>query len=290
MLHRPPREALDDLFLSARRTALGRVISAPRRTLPRYSYSVTGNEETAAITHLRFSSGQDEVAPLTWVQRNMWEPMKWFGKEANQFNLGRTLVLPTSVRQDRVLAVLRCLIERYQTCRTHFVEHGNEPQQKLSASGVYEINVADDRASPEEASEDIVAAMRQDVFDHEAEWPLRIGYVIDRKRKVTAIALVGSHMAFDYWAIGRFISLLRGQLADEEGEVRCRGHPGWPHRIAAPRAGRPSSICGRQPPEPVGIAVLGARAARWHPPRCSTCLVRMSATFPLSATSWIPLR
>jgi Condensation domain len=180
---------------------------------------VTGNEETVVITHLRFSSGQDKVAPLTWAQRNMWAPMKWFGKEANQFNLVRTLVLPAPVKQDRVLAVLRCFIERYQTCRTHFVEHGNEAQQKLSALGVYEINVADDRASPKEASEDLMAAMREDAFDHEAEWPLRIGYVIDRKRQVTAIALVGSHMAFDYWAIGRFISLLRGQLANEEGTV-----------------------------------------------------------------------
>jgi hypothetical protein len=118
-----------------------------------------------------------------------------------------------------VLAVLRSLIEGHQTFRTRFVEPGREPRQQVSAVGDYEINVADDRANPKEASEDIAATLRRDAFDHEAEWPLRVGCVVDRERQVTAVALVGSHLAFDDWAFQRFADLLVRQLTEEDGRT-----------------------------------------------------------------------
>ena len=176
----------------------------------------TADETTSAVVRLRFSIGQNAAAPLTWAQRTMWGPMKWFGEEANQFNLARALVLPRPVRQDRVLAVLRSLIEGHQTFRTRFVEPGREPQQQVSAAGDYEINVADDRANPREASEGIAATLRRDAFDHEAEWPLRVGCAVDGERQVTAVAVVGSHLAFDDWAFQRFADLLFRQLTSEE--------------------------------------------------------------------------
>jgi Condensation domain len=179
---------------------------------------ITACDETAsAVVRLSFSTGQDAAAPLTWAQRTMWGPMKWFGQEANQFNLARALVLPRPVGQDRVLAVLRSLIEGHQTFRTHFVEAGGEPRQQVSAAGDYEINVADDRANPKEASEAIAATLRRDAFDHAAEWPLRAGYVVDAERKATAVAVVGSHLAFDLWAFQRLAALLLRLLTDEEG-------------------------------------------------------------------------
>jgi Condensation domain len=180
---------------------------------------VTALRVTSAILRLRFSTGQDAVAPLTWAQRTMWGPMKWFGKEANQFNLARALVLPRPVAQDRVLAVLRSLIEGHETFRTRFVDSGSGPRQQVSASGDYEISVADDRANPKEAGEDVAATLRRDAFDLEGEWPLRVCCVVDGERRVTAIALVGSHLAFDIWAFYRLADLVLHQLTDEDGRT-----------------------------------------------------------------------
>jgi hypothetical protein len=177
----------------------------------------TAGETTSAVVRLRFSIGQDAAAPLTWAQRTMWGPLKWFGEEANQFNLARALVLPRPAGQDRVLGALRSLIEGHQTFRTHFVEAGSEPQQRVSASGEYEIKVAGDRANPKGAGEDIAATLRRGAFDHEAEWPLRVGYVVDGQRQVTAVAVAGSHLAFDIWAFQRLADLLLRLLTDEEG-------------------------------------------------------------------------
>lgn len=170
-----------------------------------------------AAVRLSFSSGQDAVAPLTWAQRAMWGPIMWFGAEANQFNLARALVLPRPVGSGRALAALRGLIEGHETFRTRFAESGGEPRQLVSASGEYQVMLVGDRGSPKKASEGAAVALRQDAFDHEAEWPLRVAYMVDGEHRITAIAVVGSHLAFDNWAFQRFADLLLHELTQEEG-------------------------------------------------------------------------
>lgn len=169
---------------------------------------------------LKFSAGQDAAARLTWAQNIMWEAMQRFGKEANQFNISRAIVLARPVEQDRVLAALRRFIEGHQTLRTHFAESGGQPRQQVSASGAYEITVTDDQGDPAKVSEDMTARLALDAFDHEAEWPLRAGYVINGQLQVTAVAIVTSHLAFDGWAFNRFADLLLGQLASAEGPAQ----------------------------------------------------------------------
>jgi Condensation domain len=177
---------------------------------------LTAGTSPASVS-LRFSAGRDAAATLTWAQNTMWGPMQWFGKEANQFNISRAITLPCPLEQDRVIAALRRIIEGHQTLRTHFVASGGQPCQQVSASGGYEITVADAQDDPEAVSAGLVAQLAQDAFDHEAEWPLRVGWVLDGERRVAVVAVVGSHLAFDGWAFNRLADLLLGQLASDAG-------------------------------------------------------------------------
>lgn len=163
---------------------------------------------------LPFAAGEAAAGPLTWAQSVMWGPMQWFGKEANQFNIGESLVLPAPVAPARLHAVLRTLIEAHQTLRTRYVDRADRPQQQVAAAGAYDIVVVDDHGDPERVGAELVATLTAAAFDHEAEWPLRVGCVRDRAGRISAVALVGSHLAFDGWAFNTLTALLRGQLTD----------------------------------------------------------------------------
>lgn len=188
-----------------------------------------GDAQQPASVCLQFSAGDDMTAPLTWAQSNMYWPMQWFGKDANQFNISRALVLPEPTGQSHLLAVLLSLIENHQTLRTRYVEHEGEPQQHVFSSGSYDIMVADDHSDPARTSQVMVSELAGEAFDHESEWPLRVGCVIDAQNRVTAVALVGSHLAFDHWSYHVFADLLfarlvgQADLVPEQSAANCEG-------------------------------------------------------------------
>lgn len=163
---------------------------------------------------LPFATGEAAAGPLTWAQSVMWGPMQWFGKEANQFNIGEALVLPAPVAPARLHAALRTVIEAHQTLRTRYVDRADQPQQQVAAAGAYDIVVVDDHGDPDRVGDELVATLTAAAFDHEAEWPLRVGCVRDRAGRISAVALVGSHLAFDGWAFHTLTALLRGRLTD----------------------------------------------------------------------------
>ncbi|MBO4161076.1 condensation domain-containing protein [Micromonospora antibiotica] len=167
-----------------------------------------------ATISVPFATGEYATAPLTWAQSVMWGPMQWFGKEANQFNIGRSLVPPTPVAPARLHATLRALVEAHQTLRTRYVERGDQPQQQVAAAGAYDVVVVDDHGDPARVGDELVADLTATAFDHEAEWPLRVGCARDRTDRISAVALVGSHLAFDGWAFNTLTALLLARLAD----------------------------------------------------------------------------
>lgn len=171
-------------------------------------------DTTTAQVMLPFAAGEPAAGPLTWAQRVMWGPLRWFGKEAAQFNLIRTEVLAGPVPQDRFLTALRVLIETHQTLRTRWVQRDGEPRQQVLAEGAYEITVVR-HADPARAVGDLAARLTEAAFDHDIEWPLRVGCVADEHRRITAVALVGSHLGFDGWALPTFTDALLGLLADD---------------------------------------------------------------------------
>jgi hypothetical protein len=193
---------------------------------------------------LEFAAGEGGTAPLTWGQRVMWGPILWFGENSNQFNISRPLVLAASVEQGRLLAALRALIEQHQTLRSRYAEHAGEPRQRVLTSGSYELTLVHDQAEPARVIADLAAVLAKPVFDHEAEWPLRVGAAVDLAGRVTAVAFVGSHLAFDGWSFTRLVDLLLDALADDG------------NRVTAPVAGKPIAAVTDAVMQPLGQAAF----------------------------------
>ncbi|WP_194823227.1 condensation domain-containing protein [Micromonospora sp. S-DT3-3-22] len=173
---------------------------------------MTDTSTSAGTLSLTFTGDGAGTGPLTWAQSVMWGPMQWFGKEANQFNIGRALVLPAPVAPDRLTAVLRHLVETYQTLRTRYVQRADGPRQEVAATGAYDVVLVDDQGDPARVGDDLVATLTEAAFEHEAQWPLRVGCARDRAGRITAVALVGSHLAFDGWAFTTLTDLLLDRL------------------------------------------------------------------------------
>ena len=78
----------------------------------------------------------------------MWGPMQWFGKEANQFNIGEALVLPGTGRAGPTARRPADPDRGHQTLRTRYVDRAGQPQQQVAAAGAYDIVVVDDHGDP----------------------------------------------------------------------------------------------------------------------------------------------
>ncbi|MGC4806724.1 condensation domain-containing protein [Micromonospora sp. DT233] len=204
----------------------------------------SGDAAVLAPVGLPFHTGEAaESGPLTWAQSVMWGPMQWYGAQANQFNIAQALPLPEPVGQDRLLAALRELIETHQTLRTHYVQRADGPRQEVAASGTYPVTVADDHADPARTGGELAARLAETAFDHEAEWPLRVGCVVDGERRVTAVALVGSHLALDGWSFNALVNLLRDPL------TTTAGRPGTPAAGGGNAQSAPSKPAGGGVPQ-----------------------------------------
>ncbi|MFG1849339.1 condensation domain-containing protein [Micromonospora carbonacea] len=200
--------------------------------------ATTGGPPDPAVLDLPFAAGEAASGPLTWAQSVMWDAMQWFGKEANQFNIGQPLVLAEPVGQARLLASLRGLVEAHQTLRTRYVARSGQPRQEVHASGRYDVAVADGHDDPARVAGELAGRLAETAFDHEAEWPLRVGCVVDGERRVTAVALVGSHLAFDGWAFNTFVDLLRAGLSGDSEQ------PASPAGVEPPAGAEPSAGAG----------------------------------------------
>ncbi|WP_431894437.1 condensation domain-containing protein [Micromonospora haikouensis] len=215
--------------------------------------ATTDGPPDPAVLDLPFAVGEAASGPLTWAQSVMWDAMQWFGKEANQFNIGQPLVLAEPVGQARLLAALRGLVEAHQTLRTRYVARSGQPRQEVHASGSYDVVVADGHDDPARVAEELAGRLAETAFDHEAEWPLRVGCVVDGERRVTAVALVGSHLAFDGWAFNTFVDLLLAGLTGEQDQPEQASPP-----VAVPQ---PASPVGAQPSAGEGVPQALEQAA-----------------------------
>ncbi len=175
--------------------------------------TMTDGTRSASVT-VSFAAGEDATAPLTWGQRVMWGPILWFGKEANQFNISRPLVLAAPTTPSRLVSVLRDLIERHQALRSHYVDHGDGPRQEVLAAGSHRVTIVDDDGDPARVIDDLAAALAAPLFDHATEWPLRVGAAVDTTGRLTAVALIGSHLAFDGWSFTTLVDRVLDALAD----------------------------------------------------------------------------
>lgn len=174
-------------------------------------------------------SAEPGSGPLTWGQLHMWHPMLRYGAAFATLSLRQVLPLPApGVPLADCLAAIRTLVETHQSLRTLFVDRSGsgDVRQDVAAEGTHLVEVYE---LGEHGSDGAVAAVAErrtrklaaEPFRHSHEWPVRFGLVC-RGRRVRAVAVVCSHVAFDGWAadlVGADLRRLLGGGAAPAGGV-----------------------------------------------------------------------
>ena len=153
-------------------------------------------------------------APLTWGQLNIWRPLEQFGAEAHVFNGRSTLTLTAPVPRAVALAAVATIVARHAALRCHFGGEQRTAMQHARERGsvAVAVRVATQETGARTADE-LAATLAATAFDHEREWPLRLGLVEKPAGSVVAITLVSSHVALDGWASDLVTSELESLLA-----------------------------------------------------------------------------
>jgi len=138
---------------------------------------------------------------MTWGQKTIWKPIKWYGEAANYFNIKLVVDVPGAPEppgQEAVLGALRQLVERHQALRTHyFDDDAAGPRQQIAAAGTFTVRVAESPAESSRARADALAAeLGAAAFQHGCEWPARFALVTTDGRP-RHLVLVVSHLAAD---------------------------------------------------------------------------------------------
>jgi hypothetical protein len=158
-------------------------------------------------------AGVGRSAPLAWGQMHMWRPMQWYGAAFAGLNITRDIDLtdaPVDVQACR--AAIRRLVESYESVRTRFVQTADGPVQRVSATGVFPVQVVDtDPDKLDEAAREHAGRLLAEPFSHDRQWPVRI-CLVRSAGLVRRIVLVASHLAFDGWSLERLTAALAGWL------------------------------------------------------------------------------
>ncbi|GIH27686.1 hypothetical protein Aph01nite_59960 [Acrocarpospora phusangensis] len=144
-----------------------------------------------------FGGGRSGQAPLTWGQRGIWDAMA--RNPPGHFNIGRVLMVPRrgGAEVAEVARAVGLLAKRHEALRTQVALVEGEPRQVVRASGRIPLTVvAADPADAAEAACGFLTRWTAEAFDHEVEWPLRVG-VVSSGGRVRWMALVLSHLAAD---------------------------------------------------------------------------------------------
>ncbi|WP_410643346.1 AMP-binding protein [Amycolatopsis sp. lyj-346] len=181
--------------------------------------------------------GAGRSAPLTWGQMHMWRPMLQYGAAFAGLNITRFVDLGVpGADLGTCLAAIRRLAETYEPVRTRFVAAGDEPLQRVAASGMLHVEVLDaELGEVDGRARERAAQLAAEPFDHAVHWPVRV-CLISAEARIRSIAVVVSHLAFDGWSVERLTESLacwiRGdsvvlpdplQPVDEVAEQRSPG-------------------------------------------------------------------
>ncbi|CAG6395524.1 hypothetical protein SCOCK_330035 [Actinacidiphila cocklensis] len=162
--------------------------------------------------------------PVTWGQLHMWHPMLRYGAAFATLSLRQVVPLAApGVALGACLDAIRRLVETHPALRTRFADPAGsgDVRQDVAAEGTHLVEVYE---LGEHASDGAVAAVAErrgrklatEPFRHGHEWPVRFG-VVCRGRRVRAVTLVCSHVAFDAWSADLVGTALRRLLTGEPG-------------------------------------------------------------------------
>ncbi|HZM75598.1 MAG TPA: condensation domain-containing protein [Candidatus Limnocylindrales bacterium] len=133
--------------------------------------------------------------PLAWGQSAIWMAIERYVPYDHYFNFARTLVLPDRVRPapiPQVTAALESVVSRHSSLRTRIVPGHDDADVRQLADGEGRLPVvigAD--------ADSLTAQLTAERFDYTAEYPLRVGLVVDGDGKVEAVVLAFCHLAAD---------------------------------------------------------------------------------------------
>jgi hypothetical protein len=134
-------------------------------------------------------------APLTWAQVDHWKGIVEAGQAAT---MGAAHRMPTGSTIDEVAELLRFIVSRHQALRTRLrFEENGVVSQVCSATGTLDLQVVDaGAADPDEFAGEWTTRLRQQPFDFERDWPVRMA-VITVRDEITHVVTVYLHLAID---------------------------------------------------------------------------------------------
>jgi hypothetical protein len=181
----------------------------------------TVNEQTIGLHSARTGSG-----PATWGQRAIWGVVTRLGDDAPRYNVPVELPVSPPRPVSGVLADLTELLLLHDSLRTRFLPDGEDGLRQV-VDGTGELPVEVWECTPAEApavGAGLLGELAGRAFDHEREWPLRVG-LVTCEGAVHRLVLVASHCAMDYWGQGRMVRDLRSIEAGESAESLRRARP-----------------------------------------------------------------
>ncbi len=165
---------------------------------------------------IRLDSARAGTGPATWGQRAIWGVVTRLGDDAPRYNVPADLPVTPPRPVSRVLADLTELLQLHDSLHTRFLPNGVDGlEQVVDGGGELAVEV---RECAVAEAPGVGAGLLEELagrsFDHEREWPLRVGLVVC-EGAVHRLVLVASHAGMDYWGQGR---MLRDLQLIESGE------------------------------------------------------------------------
>ncbi|WP_035795676.1 condensation domain-containing protein [Kitasatospora mediocidica] len=155
---------------------------------------------------IRLDSARAGTAPATWGQRAIWGVVTRLGDDAPRYNLPIDLPVSPPRPVSRVLADLTELLLLHDSLHTRFLPAGVDGlEQVVDGSGELPVQIRS--CAPEQApavSAALLGELAGRAFDHEREWPLRVG-LVECEGLVHRLVLAASHAGMDYWGQGRMV-------------------------------------------------------------------------------------
>lgn len=163
-----------------------------------------------------FEAAAGGTFPMTWGQRAIWKPIKWYGSESSYFNMRMTVDLPDGpVGVDAAVSALRGLVVGHEALRAHFADGSTGPQQRIAARGSFTVRIVHSTADRARADADELAVeLARKSFDHDIEWPVRLG-VVEADGAARHVVFVVSHIAADAWAFEILVEEFRAAVGVE---------------------------------------------------------------------------
>ncbi|MGW3266655.1 hypothetical protein [Streptomyces sp. NPDC001056] len=151
-----------------------------------------------------FAAGETALAPLTWSQQYYLAELDAARPYGRSLSITRLYPLRAGVREEEAAAVLRELVERYETLRSR-VTRTAPPAQRVHRQGslrmaVHEVPGPATDHEVRAAAEAVLADLARRPFDVVEEWPLRAA-LIGAGGRTRFLALAFSHVAVDAFAL-----------------------------------------------------------------------------------------